>query len=175
LVPGYEARVLDEGGQAVPLGEIGNLLIKGDSTCALYWNKHEKTKDTLEGHWIRTGDKYYVDADGFFWYAGRSDDMLKVGGIWVSPIEVENALVEHPAVLEAGVVGREDQDQLTKPLAYVVVKPGVDASGDLARALQDFARTKLADYKRPRWIEFVPELPKTATGKTQRFKLRERD
>ena len=94
-----------------PTGEIGNLLVKGDSTCAAYWNKHDKTKDTIEGHWIRTGDKYYQDADGFFWYAGRGDDMLKVGGIWVSPVEVENALVEHPAVLECGVVGREDHDR----------------------------------------------------------------
>ena len=107
------------------MGETGNLLVRGDSTCAQYWNKHEKTKDTIEGHWIRTGDKYYQDEDGFYWYAGRSDDMLKVGGIWVSPIEVENALVEHPSVLEAGVAGREDQDRLVKPIAYVVVRPGV--------------------------------------------------
>jgi benzoate-CoA ligase family protein len=173
LVPGYEARILDEDGRPVPIGEIGSLLVKGDSTCALYWNKHEKTKDTLEGHWIRTGDKYYQDADGYYWYAGRSDDMLKVGGIWVSPIEVENALVEHASVVEAGVVGREDRDQLVKPLAYVVVRPGIDGTPELARELQDFVRSKLADYKRPRWIEFVAELPKTATGKTQRFKLRE--
>jgi benzoate-CoA ligase family protein len=172
VVPGYEARLLDDEGQPVPIGEIGNLLVRGDSTCAVYWNKHEKTKDTIEGHWIRTGDKYYQDVDGFYWYAGRSDDMLKVGGIWVSPIEVENALVEHPSVLEAGVVGREDQDRLTKPLAYVVVQPGVAASLELGRELQDFVRGKLADYKRPRWVEFVAELPKTATGKTQRFKLR---
>jgi benzoate-CoA ligase len=172
VVPGYEARLLDEDGQPVPLGEIGNLLVRGDSTCAMYWNKHEKTKDTIEGHWIRTGDKYHQDVDGFYWYAGRSDDMLKVGGIWVSPIEVENALVEHPSVLEAGVVGREDQDRLTKPLAYVVLQPGIAASPELSRELQEFVRGKLADYKRPRWVEFVAELPKTATGKTQRFKLR---
>jgi benzoate-CoA ligase len=175
LVPGYEAKIIDEDGASVPHGEIGNLLIKGDSTCSMYWNKHEKTKDTIEGHWIRTGDKYSQDADGYFWYAGRSDDMLKVGGIWVSPIEVENALVEHQSVLEAGVVGREDRDQLTKPLAYVVPKPGVEGTHELARELQDFVRAKLAEYKRPRWIEFVSELPKTATGKTQRFKLRERE
>ncbi len=173
LVDGYAYRILDDDGQPVSQGEIGNLLISGDSTCAAYWNKHEKTKDTIEGHWIRTGDKYSVDADGFLWYAGRGDDMLKVGGIWVSPIEVENALVEHPAVLEAGVVGKEDQDRLTKPLAYVVLAPGQSASTELARELQDFVRGKLADYKRPRWVEFVAELPKTATGKTQRFKLRQ--
>jgi benzoate-CoA ligase len=174
LVPGYEAKLLDDDGQPVPTGEIGNLLIKGDSTCASYWNKHERTKDTIEGHWIRTGDKYTLDADGFYWYAGRSDDMLKVGGIWVSPVEVENALVEHPAVLECGVVGREDHDRLVKPLAYVVLAAGQSGSPELARELQEFVRSRLAEYKRPRWVEFVPELPKTATGKTQRFKLRQR-
>ncbi|HYY87410.1 MAG TPA: benzoate-CoA ligase family protein, partial [Chloroflexota bacterium] len=174
LVAGYEAKLLDDDGQPLPQGEIGNLLIKGDSTCATYWNKHEKTKDTIEGHWIRTGDKYSQDAEGFFWYAGRGDDMLKVGGIWVSPVEVENALVEHDAVLECGVVGRQDHDQLVKPMAYVVLRDGVQGSTELSRELQDFVRSRLADYKRPRWVEFVPELPKTATGKTQRFKLRER-
>ena len=174
LVPGYEAKVLDEENQPVPRGEIGNLLIKGDSTCAGYWNKHEKTKDTIEGHWIRTGDKYHQDEDGFFWYAGRSDDMLKVGGIWVSPVEVEHVLVEHPLVLECGVGAREDRDQLMKPLAYVVLRQGVQGTPALALELQQFVRERLAEYKRPRWIEFLPELPKTATGKLQRYKLRER-
>jgi benzoate-CoA ligase family protein len=173
VVPGYEARLVDEEGQAVPRGEVGNLLVRGDSTCSQYWNKHEKTKDTIEGQWIRTGDKYVLDEDDFYWYAGRSDDMLKVGGIWVSPIEIENTLVEHAAVLEAGVVGREDQDRLMKPLAYVVLAQGQQASPELASELQEFVRSRLAEYKRPRWVEFVPELPKTATGKTQRFKLRE--
>jgi benzoate-CoA ligase len=173
-VAGYETRIVDEDGQPVPVGEIGNLLVKGDSTCAYYWNKHEKTKNTIEGHWIRTGDKYWQDPDGFLWYAGRGDDMLKVGGIWVSPVEVENALVEHPAVLEAGVVGREDHDRLVKPLAYVVCAAGYSGSPELARELQDFVRGRLAEYKRPRWVEFVAELPKTGTGKTQRFKLRQR-
>jgi benzoate-CoA ligase family protein len=170
---GYEIKILDDDGHFVPTGEIGNLLVKGDSTCAGYWNKHARTRDTIEGHWIRTGDKYYQDADGFLWYAGREDDMLKVGGIWVSPIEVENALVEHPAVLEVGVVGREDQDRLVKPLAYVVLRPGHTASPQLGHELVDFVRSKLAEYKRPRWVVFVAELPKTATGKTQRFKLRQ--
>jgi benzoate-CoA ligase len=173
-VAGYQTRILDEDDQPVPIGEIGNLLVRGDSTCAMYWNKHEKTKDTIEGHWIRTGDKYSQDADGFLWYAGRGDDMLKVGGIWVSPVEVENALVEHPAVQEAAVVGREDQDQLVKPQAYVVCAPGHTGSPELAKELQDFVRSTLAEYKRPRWVEFVAELPKTGTGKTQRFKLRQR-
>lgn len=174
VVPGYEARIVDEENQPVPLGEIGNLLVKGDSTCAFYWNKHEKTRETIEGAWIRTGDKYRQDEDGFFWYAGRSDDMLKVGGIWVSPVELEHVLVEHPAVLECGVCGREDQDGLTKPVAYVVVQPGVDGTPELAVELQQFVRSRTAEYKRPRWVEFLAELPKTATGKTQRFKLRER-
>ena len=141
--------------------------------CACYWNQHEKTKSTIEGHWIRTGDKYTVDADGFYWYSGRSDDMMKVGGLWVSPIEVENALVAHPAVRECGVVAREDGDRLTKPAAFIVLQSDAEPTPALARELQDFVRTRLAEYKRPRWVEFVPELPKTATGKIQRFKLRE--
>jgi len=172
LVPGYDARLLDDTGRPVPAGEIGNLWIQGDSVCAGYWNQHEKTKSTIEGHWIRTGDKYTQDADGYFWYAGRSDDMLKVGGQWVSPVEVECALIAHAAVLECGVVGHEDGDALVKPMAFVVLREGVAASPDLAKELQQFVRERLAEYKRPRWVSFVPELPKTATGKIQRFKLR---
>jgi benzoate-CoA ligase family protein len=174
IVPGYEARLVDEAGKQVAPGEVGNLLIKGDSTCALYWNQHERTKATIEGHWIRTGDKYRQDADGYFWHAGRADDMLKVGGIWVSPVEVENALTAHPAIRECAVVGHLDPDRLVKPAAFVVLNPGADASPALASELQQFVRDRLADYKRPRWIHFVTELPKTATGKTQRFRLRER-
>jgi benzoate-CoA ligase len=173
LVEGYGARILDDAGQPVPIGEIGNLWIEGDSICAGYWNQHEKTKHTIEGGWLRTGDKYTQDADGYFWYAGRSDDMLKVGGLWVSPIEVENALVAHPAVLECGVVGREDHDTLVKPMAFVVLRDGVSGTAELAKELQQFVRERLAEYKRPRWVEFLPELPKTATGKIQRFRLRE--
>jgi benzoate-CoA ligase len=183
IVPGYEARIVDEHGGEVPDGEVGDLLIKGDSTCASYWNKHEQTKDTICGHWIRTGDKYVRDADGYFWYQGRSDDMLKVGGIWVSPAEVESALIGHPAVLECAVIGLTDQDGLVKPKAYVVLKDPaqagiVQAQGDpsagdaLAAELQAFVKERLAVYKYPRTIEFVPELPKTATGKIQRYKLR---
>jgi benzoate-CoA ligase family protein len=172
LVLGYEARIVDDAGQDVADGTVGNLLIKGDSTCAYYWNKHERTKSTIEGHWIRTGDKFSRDSDGYYWYAGRADDMLKVGGIWVSPVEIENTLVEHPAVQEAGVIGRRDADNLEKPMAYVVLTREYVASDELARELQDFVRSKIAEYKRPRWIEFVDALPKTATGKTQRFKLR---
>ena len=174
LVPGYQARIVDEEGCDVARGEIGNLLVSGDSICAFYWNRHDRTRETIEGRWIRTGDKYRQDADGYFWYAGRSDDMLKVGGIWVSPVEVESVLVAHSAVLECGVVGRKDRDGLVKPAAYVVVRPGIDGSAELAHDLQDFVRARLAEYKRPRWIEFVAELPKTATGKIQRYHLRER-
>jgi benzoate-CoA ligase family protein len=172
LVEGYGARVLDDGGEPVPIGEIGNLWIEGDSVCAGYWNQPEKTKLTIDGGWLRTGDKYTQDADGYFWYAGRSDDMLKVGGLWVSPVEVENALVAHPAVLECGVVGREDHDTLVKPMAFVVLRDGVSGTPELAKELQQFVRERLAEYKRPRWVAFLPELPKTATGKIQRFRLR---
>jgi benzoate-CoA ligase family protein len=171
-VPGYEASLVDDDGRPVPQGEIGNLRVKGDSIMAYYWNQHEKTKDTLFGHWIQTGDKYYQDADGFFWYCGRADDMLKVGGIWVSPVEVENTLVGHAAVLEAAVVGRQDTDRLVKPKAFVVLKEGQSASPQLEAELKSFVKDKIAPYKYPRWIEFVSELPKTATGKIQRFKLR---
>jgi benzoate-CoA ligase len=173
VVPGYEARILDDGGAAVAAGEIGNLWIRGDSVCAGYWNQHEKTKETIEGHWIRTGDKYTQDPDGYFWYAGRSDDMLKVGGLWVSPVEIENALAAHPAIQECGVVGREDHDRLIKPVAFVVLRVGVSPSPELAGELQQFVRERLAEYKRPRWVEFLPELPKTATGKIQRYRLRD--
>jgi benzoate-CoA ligase family protein len=172
VVPGYDARIVDDEARPVPAGAIGNLLIKGDSTCALYWNQHERTKATIEGHWIRTGDKYHQDADGYFWHAGRSDDMLKVGGIWVSPVEVENVLMEHPAVKECAVVGHPDHDRLVKPAAHVVLAAGVEATNGLEQELLQFVRSKLAEYKRPRWIYFLAELPKTATGKTQRFRLR---
>ncbi len=172
LVPGYEALITDEHGHAVTQGEIGNLLIRGDSIAAHYWNKHEKTKDTMNGHWIHTGDKYYQDADGYFWYAGRSDDMLKVSGQWVSPVEVEAALIAHPAVLECAVVGATDGDELVKPKAYVVLNQGYEPGEALADELKLFIKTRLTPFKYPRWVEFVAELPKTATGKIQRFKLR---
>jgi benzoate-CoA ligase len=171
-VPGYEAMITDDAGLPVSRGEIGNLRVKGDSTMAYYWNKHEKTKETLLGPWINTGDKYSQDDDGYFWYAGRADDMLKVGGIWVSPVEVELTLVRHPAVLEAAVVGKEDDERLVKPKAFVVLKDPAAASPALVDELRGFVKDKIAPYKYPRWIEFVPELPKTATGKIQRFKLR---
>jgi benzoate-CoA ligase len=172
VVPGYEAIIVDDESRPVPPGEIGNLRVKGDSTMAYYWNKHDKTKETLFGSWIQTGDKYSQDRDGYFWYAGRADDMLKVGGIWVSPVEVEATLIKHAAVLEAAVVGREDSDRLVKPQAFVVLKEPAQASAALAEEIKSFVKDKIAAYKYPRWIEFVSELPKTATGKIQRFKLR---
>ena len=173
IIPGYDARIVDENDEPTKPGEIGNLLIHSDSTCSHYWNQHEKSKSTIEGHWIRTGDKYYQDADGYFWYAGRSDDMLKCSGVWVSPIEIEAVLIEHPAVQEAAVIGREDDDELLKPAAYVLLKNGTAGTADLARELQEFVLSRLPVFKRPRWVEFVDELPKTATGKLQRYKLRE--
>lgn len=173
IIPGYEAKIVDDEGNEVPQGEIGNLLVKGDSTCAGYWNQHEKTKATFQGDWFRTGDKYYRDEDGYYWYAGRSGDLFKVNGRWLSPTEVESALIAHLAVREAAVIARDDESKLTKPAAYVVLNPGFLPGPQLVRELQDWVTGKIGAYKRPRWIEFLPELPKTATGKLQRFKLRE--
>lgn len=175
IVPGYEAKIVDSDGNVQPVNEAGTLMIKGDSIAACYWNKHEKTKETFKGDWISTGDQYYQDADGYYWYIGRGDDMIKAGGIWVSPLEVENSLMEHPSVLETGVIGSGDDDGLIKPKAFVVLKEGYDASPELAKELSHFVKSKIAPYKFPRWIQFVPELPKTATGKIQRFKLRQLD
>ncbi|HET9181563.1 MAG TPA: benzoate-CoA ligase family protein [Candidatus Angelobacter sp.] len=172
ILPGYEARIVDEHGHDVPDGEIGNLLIKGDATCACYWNQHEKTKNTIEGHWLRTGDKYFRDPDGYFWYVGRSDDMLKVKGMWVSPVEIESVLMEHPCVQEAAAVGFEDGNGLTKPAAYLVLKSGLDDSPQLHEQIKNHLSSRLAEYKCPKILEFVKELPKTATGKIQRYKLR---
>jgi benzoate-CoA ligase len=173
IIPGYDARILDENDQPVTPGDIGNLLVRSDATCSHYWNQHEKTKDTILGHWIRTGDKYYQDAEGYFWYAGRSDDMLKCSGVWVSPVEIESVLIEHEAVQEVAVIAREDSDELIKPAACVVLKERHRPTPELARELQEFVLSRLPIFKRPRWIEFFPELPKTATGKLQRYKLRQ--
>ncbi len=169
VIPGFDAKIVDDHDQLVPPGEIGNLLVKADSTCCCYWNQHEKTKDTITGHWVRTGDKYRQDEDGYFWFAGRSDDMVKVSGVWVSPIEIERVLIEHPAVEEAAVIFRKDVDQLPKVVACIV--PRTEGTPELARELQDFVLGRLPVFKRPHWIQFFSELPKTATGKIQRFKL----
>jgi benzoate-CoA ligase len=173
LVPGYGAKLANENGTEVPAGEIGDLLISGDSAAPFYWNKHAKSTHTMRGEWMFTGDKYHVDVDGYYWYDGRSDDMLKVGGAWVSPIEVESALIEHPAVLESAVVGVKDEAGLVKTKAFVVLKDGVPESPELVRELQEFVKGRIAPYKYPRTIECVRDLPKTVTGKIQRYKLRQ--
>ncbi len=172
LVPGYEARILDEDGAPVAAGETGSLFIRGDSTAQRYWNNPEKTAETMVNGWLNTGDTYYQDGDGYYVYCGRSDDMMKVGGIWCSPVEIEARLIEHPRVLEAAVVGRADADELLKPEAFVVLSNPTDAGEDLADELLRHCQDGLARYKYPRWFNFVEDLPKTATGKVQRYKLR---
>jgi benzoate-CoA ligase family protein len=171
-VPGYDLKLTGDDGEPVPDGEEGSLWVRGPTACVAYWNQRERSLATFHGAWTKTGDRYVRDADGYYTYAGRSDDMLKVGGIWVSPFEVESALASHDAVLEAAVVGHADAEGLVKPRAFVVLKPGGAPSDALAQELKDFVKSKLALYKYPRWIEFTSELPKTSTGKIQRYKLR---
>jgi benzoate-CoA ligase len=171
-VPGYEIRLVDDDGRPVPSGEIGELQVAGPTSAAFYWNQRERSRATFLGRWTRCGDKYMQDKDGYFTYCGRSDDMLKVSGMYVSPFEVEAALLAHEAVLEAAVVGHSDEQKLVKPKAFVVLKPGLARAPALAEELQQHVKGRLAPYKYPRWIEFRSELPKTATGKIQRFKLR---
>ena len=171
-VPGFEAKVVGEDDVPVPQGEIGDLVVRGPTSAKFYWNQRERSRSTFQGHWTRTGDRFRINERGEFVYAGRADDMLKVGGIYVSPIEVESVLVAHPAVHEAAVVGRDDADHLIKPCAFVVLSAGQSPSHALADDLKAYVKSRLAPYKYPRWIEFVAELPKTATGKIQRFKLR---
>jgi benzoate-CoA ligase family protein len=173
ILPGFDAKIVDDEGNPLPPGEIGSLLVKADSVCSGYWNQHGKTKQTFNGDWFRTGDKYYQDDDGFFWYAGRGDDLFKVNGKWLSPTDVESVLIAHPAVLEAAIVAREDHDGLLKPAAYVVLHPDHPGNDQLISSLQNWVADNAGAYKRPRWVEFLPELPKTATGKLQRFKLRQ--
>jgi len=172
VTPAFEAKIVDDDGREVPIGEVGNLMVKGDATAPCYWNKHEQTKRMMQGEWLKTGDTYYRDVEGYYWYCGRSDDMMKVGGLWVSPIEIENTLMEHPAVLETAVVSDVDADGLLKPKAYILLKSEYKASDPLKAELQNHVKTKLQPYKYPRWIEFVDDLPKTVTGKIQRFRLR---
>ena len=172
-VPGYQVRLADEQGNVITKpGELGELQIRGPTSALMYWNQRERTKSTFQGPWTRSGDKYTVDEQGYYTYGGRSDDMLKVSGIYVSPVEVEAALITHEAVLEAAVVGAEDENKLVKPKAFVVLKAGHAPGDSLKAALQQHVKAKLAPHKYPRWIEFLSELPKTATGKIQRFKLR---
>jgi 4-hydroxybenzoate-CoA ligase len=171
-VPGYDLRLVDEKGAEVADGEIGELLVRAPSAADGYWNQREKSRATFEGAWTRTGDKYTRDAAGRYTYCGRTDDMFKVSGQWVSPFEVESALVSHPFVLEAAVIARDDSDGLTKPKAFIVLKAGVDKGG-IDTALREHVQSKVGAWKYPRWIEIVDSLPKTATGKIQRFKLRD--
>ncbi len=174
-VPGYGLKLLNEQGEPCGPGEIGDLYIQGPSAALMYWGNRDKSRDTFVGAWTKSGDKYAMDAEGYYTYAGRSDDMLKVGGIYVSPFEVEAALARHPAVLEAAVIGVTDADDLVKPKAFVVLRPGHQWHDGMAAELQAFVKSQLAPYKYPRQIECVDELPKTATGKIQRFRLRQRE
>jgi benzoate-CoA ligase family protein len=173
LVPGYEARVVAADGRDADHGEIGTLWVKGDSAALCYWNAHEKSKEVLRGDWVVSGDLFKRDADGFFYYAGRADDLLKVGGIFVSPTEVEGCLMRHPGVLEAAVVGYEDEEGLVKPLAYVVPRAPAVAGEELSSSVISHARGELAHYKVPRRIEFVAELPRSDRGKILRRSLRQ--
>ena len=155
IVPGYTAKIVDENGNEVPDGDLGNLLVRGESMAAFYYRQHDKSKASMLGEWFNTGDKYYRDAEGYYYYCGRGDDMLKVGGIWVSPIEIEDTLMSHPAVLETAVVGRNDENGLIKPKAYIVLKSGFQPSDELAKEIQAYVKKSIASYKYPRWIEFV--------------------
>jgi acyl-coenzyme A synthetase/AMP-(fatty) acid ligase len=172
-VPGYDAKIIDEHGKEVGAGEIGELVVRGPSAADGYWNQRAKSRRTFAGEWTYTGDKYIRDEEGYYQYCGRTDDMFKVSGNWVSPFEVEAALASHDAVLEAAVIGEEDDDKLVKPKAYIVLKPGIVADDALLESLKAHVKTSAGMWKYPRWIEFRADLPKTATGKIQRFKLRE--
>jgi 4-hydroxybenzoate-CoA ligase len=171
-VPGYEVRIVDEAGRDLPDGEVGELLVKGPSAAEGYWNRRDKSRQTFRGEWTATGDKYLRDPQGYYRYQGRADDMFKVSGVWVSPFEVEAALISHPAVQEAAVVGREDDDGLMKPMAFVVLKQAGTDDEVLYEELRNQVKAVAGPWKYPRWIQALEELPKTATGKIQRFKLR---
>jgi benzoate-CoA ligase family protein len=173
-VPGYELKILDDEGAPVPIGEAGDLYVKGDSALALYWAQHEKTKRSVLGEWFFSGDRYRVDGDGYYWYEGRSDDMIKVSGLWVSPIEIESVLMEHPAVAESAVVGIS-VDGFMKIKAFVITKGDALVGDGLVAELQEHCKSRLQRFQYPHLVEFVPELPKTVTGKIQRYKLREPD
>jgi benzoate-CoA ligase family protein len=172
-VPGYSVKIVGDDGKPVPAREVGTLWVKGESNAYCYWNNPEKTRTTMVGEWLNTGDMYYVDSEGYYVNAGRGDDMLKVGGMWCSPIEIESRLLAHPKVREAAVVGRVDDKGLVKPAAYVVLLDPADGNKDTAHELQQFCKAHLAGFKYPRWFYFVREVPKTVTGKIQRFKLRQ--
>jgi benzoate-CoA ligase len=173
IVEGYEARIVDAGGRDVATGEMGTLRIKGDSAALCYWNAHEKSKETFAGDWCVTGDQFHMDEEGYYWYHGRTDEMLKVSGVFVAPAEIENCLLQHEAVLEAAVVGHEAGSGLIKPKAFVVLRTPTRASDELAQDIKEFVKSKIALYKYPRWIEFVSSLPKNDRGKIDRKKLKQ--
>jgi len=172
VVPGYETKIVDAEGREVPVGEMGTLRIKGDSAALCYWNAHEKSKETFAGDWCTTSDQFRVDERGYYWYCGRTDEMLKVGGIFVSPTEIENCLLEHEAVRECAVIGASDEQKLVKPKAFVVLAEGFTASVEIEQDLKDYVKSRLAAYKYPRWVEFRDELPKNDRGKIDRKSLK---
>jgi benzoate-CoA ligase len=174
-VPGYRVRIVDDRGDDVPRGELGELIVSGPTSAAHYWNDRARSRGTFVGEWTRTGDKFLEREDGALVHCGRVDDMLKVGGIWVSPMEVESALIGHVSILEAAVIGIPDDDELIKPKAFVVLRDGFTGDDILREELKAFIKARLAPYKYPRWIAFETELPKTATGKIQRHVLRKRE
>ncbi|HVF56407.1 MAG TPA: benzoate-CoA ligase family protein [Pyrinomonadaceae bacterium] len=172
IVEGYEAQIVDAEGASVATGEMGTLRIKGDSAALCYWQAHEKSKETFAGDWCTTGDQFHADAEGYFWYHGRTDDMLKVSGVFVAPAEIENCLLQHESIMECAVVGHDAGDGLVKPKAFVVVREGHTPGDELTQRIKEFVKSKIALYKYPRWIEFVPSLPKNDRGKIDRKQLK---
>jgi benzoate-CoA ligase len=172
LVPGYDAQIVDPEGRPVPIGEPGRLRIRGGSTALCYWGDKPKSRATFQGEWCTTADIFRRDAGGYYWYEGRDDDLLKVSGIWVSPLEIENALLEHPAIAEICVIGREDEDRLIKPHAFVVLKSGWRGSDELAAELKAHIQSRLTPHKYPRWFEWRESLPKNDRGKVSRKELK---
>ena len=175
IVEGYEAKIVDAGGVEVPAGEMGTLKIKGDSAALCYWNAHEQSKETFAGDWCTTGDQFHVDEQGYYWYHGRTDDMLKVSGVFVAPAEIDNCLLQHEAVLECAVIGHDEGNGLIKPKAFIVLREDYSATDDLAEEIKQFVKSRLAPYKYPRWVEFIESLPKNDRGKVDRRKLKDSD
>lgn len=173
IVEGYEAEIVDAEGREVETGGMGTLRVRGDSAALCYWQAHEKSKETFAGDWCTTGDQFHVDAEGYYWYHGRTDDMLKVSGVFVAPAEIENCLLRHDAVLECAVVGHHDGDGLVKPKAFVVLREGRAANREMEQSIKDFVKSELAFYKYPRWVEFVPSLLKNDRGKIDRRRLKD--
>ena len=172
IVRGYDAKIVDAEAKEVPTGEMGTLMIKGDSAALCYWNAHEKSKETFAGDWCTTADQFHIDEEGYYWCHGRTDDMLKVGGVFVAPSEIENCLLQHEAVLECAVVGHDEGDGLVKPKAFVVARSNHETGDALAEDIKQFVKARIAPYKYPRWIEFVPSLPRNDRGKIDRKLLK---